>query len=171
MRSKDDKLLCVLSCCDLNMNLKSITSFAYLMQISGWGLNYVYSITARGIKCRLLSSYINDYMAEGYIYEKIGNFALTKDGSDYLEGFVLQHDDSERLEYLLSVAKALSDDELGFICLLDIMVKEIEEKYGAEGLLKHKDTLVNNLKQLTNCYSDDNFDNAVKLLRNIKEGV
>lgn len=169
LRSKDDKLLCILACCDLNMGLKSITSIAYLMQMSGWDLNYVYSITSSGLKCRLLSSYINDYMAEGYIKEKSGNFVLTKDGGEYLEGFVLQYNDSENLEFLLNLTKVLSDEELGFICMLDIMIKEIEDKYGADGLLRYHDTLINNLKRLTSCYSDENFDNAVKLLRAIKE--
>ena len=151
LRSKDDKLLCVLSCCDLNVGLKSITAVAYLMQISGWDLNYVYSITSGGVKCRLLSSYINDYMAEGYIKEGNGNFVLTKDGEDYLENFVLQYDDSENLEFILNLTKVLSDDELDFICMLDIMIKEIEDKYGASGLIQYRDTLVNNLKRLTSC--------------------
>lgn len=168
MKSKDDKLLCVLSCCDLNMSLKAITSVAYLMQISGWDLNYVYSITSSGLKCRLLSSYINDYTAEGYIEEKKGNFILTRDGGEYLESFVLQYDDSRNLEFILGLKEILSDEELSFICMLDIMIKDIEEKYGVDGLLRYQSTLVNNLKQLTTCYSEENFDNAVKLLRTIK---
>ena len=80
MKSKDDKLLHVLSCCELKMGLKSIIGVSYLMQISGWDLNYIYSITSNGLKCRLLGSYVNDFTAEGYIKDKCGYFYLTDDG-------------------------------------------------------------------------------------------
>lgn len=170
-KSKNDRLFCILTCCRLNVSFKLLSCLMYLLQLSGWNLNYEFSMGTGNVKCRVLSSNINDAIANGLIEENSqGKLALTRDGITCLSSFVLTAEDFDNIEYIVDdLVNTLTLDELNFVCITDMLLNEITTKYGSDGLVKYKETVSSTLQTLSNCYSVKNFDSAIKLINSIKE--
>ena len=164
MKSSDDKLLSILSCAELNMSYKYSVYITYLLQSSGWGMNYAYAITGQGFVCRGMLEYLDEVISYGYVTEDDGVLNLTEAGKGVLNSFILNNADIEQLNYILGMYSTTTLEEIRFICLTSLMVTDIYNKEGVSGLMSKKDIVKNNLMRLCTCYSEDNFNESLKII-------
>ena len=65
---------------------------------------------------------------------------------------------------------SLSDAELYLIVITDLLISDVRSKLGVNGLITQKEQIKSSVASLCKDYSEENFDDALKLLRLIRDG-
>lgn len=165
----NDMLFCLLNSCESSTcSISKLTSSMYLYQIAGFDFKLRYKIIYNGISSRDLNSYISEVIAQGYIYESNDGIALTDLGKSTLNDFVGTASEFELVDLVQKVCNLCSSDDLNSICITNIMIQEVEEKYGVSGLIEQKQKIIDTLTRLLNDFSLEDFNYSVGLIHKLK---
>lgn len=169
MFSSDDKVYCVLHSVDNGLSSTRLVYYMYLYQLAGLDFNFRYSISTRGIKCKGLDEHISNMINYDLICLEDGEIKRTELGYfSYIE-FPLLLSEWDFIEKFKAELDSLSDDDLYFIVLANILVENVQTKYGVEGLITRKSDIVASLTALTRDYDDTKLNYAIKFGRTYKE--
>ena len=171
MISRDDKLFCVLNSIDKEIKSNRLVCYLYIYQVSGLDINFKYKTGMSTLKSDKFDVYLNYLVSEGCIKINRSIVSITSYGEEVLGNFIFSVDEIEYLDTIKKKLNNLNDDELFFLVLLDIIISEIKAQAGVQGLIKQRDKIKTTLKQLTNIYSEENFNGAISMLNNFKEGI
>lgn len=168
MYTLDDKLFCVLHSCDESLHSSRLTCYMYLYELIKCDFAFKYTISNGGIKSRAVDEYTGKLIALGLLQNKNGILKLTSNGDIRYSEFLMFADEWEVFYTIKRSVDALSDNELTFVVLVDILVMDVLNKYGADGLRSKEDFIRGTLTKLSSEYSETNFDNAIGLLSRIR---
>lgn len=170
MISRDDRLFCMLNCIDEGIKTSRLVCYMYVYQICGLSLNYRYKAGISNLKSERFNTFLNESVNEGYINVKKCNITITESGREMLTSFVFSLDELEYLENIKESLDRLTDEELYFIVLTDILISEVKHQSGVSGLVKNKEKIKHTLSQLTSNYTEERFDSSIGFLKVLKGG-
>lgn len=158
----------MLESCTDNIDTGRLVYYMYIFQMSGFKLGFKYRINASGVSCRQINSLVNEAVNKGLIEVRSGVVYLTDLGysSYYSTPFTLEEWD--KIDYIKSVLSRLSESELAFICLTDMLVYGVLNKNGYTGLIEKELEIKNTLSSLSSEYSLENFNAAIKFISGVK---
>ena len=166
----DDKFFCTIISCESNMTADRLVCYLYIFQLAGFDLNFRYKWTSHGIASRDIDSYFNLLSGYGLIQvNRNGTVSLLNGALDDVDSMAITYEDLELVNSLLSFLNRLSYNEVLFLCLVDIIIKDYfnHPKKSADDLLKDEIKIKNTLASLSSEYSDDNFYFALKFRREL----
>ena len=169
MKTADDKFYCVTACCDNNFSYARSLYSMYLFQIAGFNLGYRFKITTSGVCSRDFDAYMNDKIADGSFKTKDGDILTCFNIEDFLLSTPIDLSGIEVTDYIISNLSNVTDDELAFICLTDILIQDTLRKGGADYLKKQRSSIEDTLAALSACYSEENFDAAIYITRTLRK--
>lgn len=167
MRTKDDRCFCNLLACANNIGVRKMPYMAYLMQISGFELNYRYSIRLDSIKSHGLINSLGDLVASGFVTR---GYQLTETGEANFNGFYITNVEDKLCNHIVSLVEKLNVSQLYMICTTDIMMQETLRTGGYRALKADKEDIKKTVKDLCPQYTEDSFNNAVKIVRELRRG-
>lgn len=160
----------LLSCVD-GLRSDRLVYYLYALQKFGLNLRYRYRVQASGIACRDIATALNTMIAHNKIACEDGELSLTSEGYLYYDNIVLTLAEWEKLWSVKCLLDSLSEEELFFVCVTDIIVNDMLKRSGVDGLREGRSTIECMIKNLSCEYSEDNFNTALKVMREIKEGA
>jgi hypothetical protein len=171
MVTTNDAVFSILFSCKDTLDSSRLIYYIYLLKLSKLNFNFKFKLNASGLVCRGLDEFIGDLINQDKIkFVDDSKIELTDLGYLYYDNTVLTLDDWDLLNHIKSLLDTFTEDELFFICVTDMIVYDILGKYGGEGLLKQKDNIIASISSLSNDYTDENFDAALKIIRQIRGG-
>lgn len=165
----DDSLFCILSSCEKESSICQITNNIYIYQLAGFDINFKYKLPFRNLTSLDLNQVITDTISMGYLDETSNGIKLTILGEELLKGFVGSQAEFDYVNKINKIRDSFSTDELNFICLTNYIVSEVKEKYGVEGLISQKSKIKETLKRLSSVFSEENFNDALSVLKEIRK--
>lgn len=170
MYTVDDALFAMLHSCSEQLSSNRLVSYMYMYQLAGLDYQFRYQIASSGIKARSINSFLNAVINEDKLEVIDGIVRLTTLGELYYTSVPLTYAEWEKINDIKSCLDSLSDEELYFVVLTDIVVSDTLKTYGVEGLMSQRTRITTTLSNLSREYSDENFDSALKIIRKVKEG-
>lgn len=168
--SCDDKLLCIVSSCEYKIDSNKIVYYMYLFQMAGYDFNFRYKITYNGLRSRGLNNYIDELLNLGYIIDNNGLIISSDKAVAEVSEYIMTLEDIEAHEGILDQLDLLTLDDLNFIVITDIAIREIRKKYGVDALVQNKGYIAETISKLSKEYSEENLNNAIKIIKLIKKG-
>lgn len=165
----NDSLFCVLSACQTGCSLSRLTNSIYIYQLAGFSINFKFKLPFCNLESFDLGRVVAEQTSMGYLKETSDGFNLTVLGEELLNGFAGSIAEFEYCNKISSICSSLDNDALSFVCLVDYIITEVKEKFGVSGLIEQRDKITSTLKRLSAKYTDANFDEALSIIRNIKE--
>lgn len=163
--SKDDRVFAILMLCDISgCDIRRLTQGVYLMSLLGLDCNFRWSIKQTGVCSPSLEAYLEDI---DYITASGGKILLKESGLEYINGFLLTDEEWCRVLRVVDIAETLSVEDLEFVVLVDMLITEVCTKYGVDNLSEKKGMIIKSLDTLTSVYSEENLNDAIKLLKEI----
>jgi hypothetical protein len=165
----NDSLFCVLSACKSSCSISRLTNIVYIYQLLKFNINFKFKLPFCNLESLELGRFVSEQISMGYLEETSSGFNLTILGEELLNGFVGSKTEFEYCDKVNSVCADLDNDALSFICLANYIITEVKEKFGVIGLIEQKDKITATLKRLSAKYTDANFNEALSIIRNLKE--
>ena len=168
----DDSLFCILFSSLDGLRCNRLVYYIYLFQLAGLDFEFRYKISPSGLNCVSLDKYLSNLVSDGkLIINDDGYQRLTKSGYFYVCDTLLRYNEYEFFTKSKLMLDKLSDDELFFVCISDIIISDVLKRYGYDGLVKQRDKIMVTLSNLSCEFSDDNLDSAMKICKHFKEGL
>ena len=141
----------------------------YLFQIAGYDFNFRFKITYNGIRSRGLDNYIDELLNLGVITDGNGILHSTKEMMDRLsDEYVVTIAEDEKHNAILNKLNSMSFDDIIFLVITAMTIKEVKKKYGINGLSRSNNYVKDTIEKLSNNYSDENLDKAISIIRVIE---
>ena len=169
MITNDDRLFCLLLSVKDGTNIGRLNCYSYILQKIGFSLDYSFRINVSGVRSKSFSRYLEDKMSTGLIAQDNGVISISNDSSDMLDNFVLSFDELSIVDNVNSILSMLSDSELYFVCVVDMIMNDVVKTKGLDALVTSRDFIESSVESLCSDYSKDNFNLAVSLLRRLKK--
>lgn len=167
----DDVVFCLLHSCVDGLRSDRIVYYMYAFQKAGLDLRYRYRVQARGLFCKDISTALNTLVAHNKIECVDGTLTLTSEGYLYYDNVMLTVKEWDNVNSIKALLDSLSEEELFFVCVTDIVVYDMLKRSGADGLKNGRSTIERAVQNLSSEYSDENFNTALGLMRQIEEGA
>ena len=168
MYTANDALFCILESSYSGIESNRLIYYMYMYQLAGFNYKLKYKINVSGLTCRQLNELLNSVVNSDKIEVNNGVVHLTSLGKLYYNNIALTYAEWEKIENIKSVLDNMSEKELYFICLVDMLVYDTLNQYGVDGLITQKARIKGTLASLCSEYSDENFDTALKFIKEIK---
>lgn len=169
MYTTNDTVFCLLESCIDDLESSRLIYYMYVFQMSGFKFNFKYKLNASGLSCRQLNDMLGEIVNENKVVVENGIIKLTNSGIFYYNNVILTANEWGRIDYIKSVLNVMSEKDLFFICITDMLVYDVLETYGVDGLIKQKERIKRSISALSSEYTDENFDTALKFIRTLKE--
>lgn len=170
MKTGNDRLFCTLVSSEGGIKTGRITCYMYLFQLAGFELNFRYKVANYGVKSNDFNQYLSEAINQGVLNTNRGIINVTIDIEEAYLKYPLGITDLNLIENIKSFLDALSDDDLTFLCLTDIIVSDTKKKVSVNKMAEERTTIESVLKGLSPVFSEENFDTSLKVIRFIKEG-
>ena len=167
----NDSVLCILYSCEDGLCSDRLPYYVYLWQDFGFDFHFRYKVFFNKIQSRAVDDYIDELINYGYIENKDGVIYLTEYGKKTLNNLIFTAAESRYLNALTSGLRKLTKEELVFLTMTSITIKEIIQKYGYEGLVLSNNYVENTLTNLTGSYSRENLNKSIKFIKLFKRSV
>lgn len=167
----DDVVFSLLHSCVDGLRSDRIVYYLYAFQKAGLDLKYRYRVQARGISCRDINTALNTLVAHNKIECSDGWLSLTPEGYLYYDNVLLTAKEWDSVNSIKALLDSLSEEELFFVCVTDIVVYDMLKRSGADGLKSGRSTIERAVQNLSSEYSSENFNTALGLMRQIGEGA
>lgn len=164
----NDSLFCILSACENGCSLSRLTNSIYIYQLTNFDINFKFKLPFCNLESSDLGRVVTEQISMGYLEETSDGFKLTILGEELLNGFAGSKSEFEYCNKVSSICSDLDNDSLNFICLTDYIISGVKEKFGVSGLISQKAKITDTLKRLSSKYSDDNFDEALSILKELR---
>lgn len=165
----NDSLFCILSACENDCSLSRLTNIIYIYQLTNFNINFKFKLPFCNLESLDLGRVVTEQISMGYLEETSDGFKLTILGEELLNGFAGSKAEFEYCNKISSICSSLDNDSLSFICLTDYIISGVRGKYGVSGLISERSKIIETLKRLSSKYSSENFDEALAILRELKE--
>lgn len=165
-----DRLFSILYACIDGLKSTRLVYYMYLFQIAGVDYNLKYKVSTNGLKSKGVDEFIDYMLVQGVVNIHDGVLTVTNEGNRYIDRILFTAEEWDTMEYIQSLLKSLSDEELYFICLVDVIMFDAYNSCDVEQLIQDKDKIKRTIALLSDEYSDDNFDCALKVLRWLRKG-
>lgn len=169
MITSNDRLFCLLLLTDTPISIGRLNCSTYILQKIGLCLDYHFRINVSGVRSKSFSRFLEEQVATGVALQNNGFISLSKDSSYLLENFVLSFDDLSKLDKVQDILSKLSDDELHLVCVVDMIIEDMIKTKGVNGLVTERKFIESSIENLCSAYSQENFNSAISLLRNLKK--
>lgn len=169
MFTVDDKLFFVLYSCYDGIVPARLLCYIYILQNMNVDFKFSYKLGSTGLVSDSLDGYTDELFSKDMVVLKGRKLYPTKRGYEFLDSIILTMYESDGLDWVFSILDDLSDSELYFICLTDIVVMDVLSSGGYKGLISQESNIKDILSTLSSEYTDDNFNAALKLMRNVRE--
>lgn len=167
----NDIIFAILQACVDGLRSDRLVYYMYAFQQFGLDLRYRYRVKSSGIACRDIATALNTMIAHNKVVCRGGELTLTSEGYLYYDNIVLTLSEWDKLFAVKHLLDSLSEEELFFVCVTDIVVNDMLKRSGVDGLRSGRATIEGIIKNLSLEYSEDNFNTALKVMREIKEGT
>lgn len=167
----DDMIFSILHSCVDGLRSDRLVYYLYAFQKAGLKLRYRYRVQTNGITCRDIVHALNTIIAHHQVECVDGVLRLTSEGYLYYDNVLMTLTEWDKVWGVKHILDSLSEEELFFVCVTDIVVHDMLQRSGVDGLVKGRSTIEQMLQTLSGEFTTDNFDAALKLLREIKEGA
>lgn len=171
MFTNNDILFSILHSCENGLESNRLIYYMYISQLAGLSFNFKYRVNASGLSCRPLNDYIGNVVNNDYIKVDNGVIKVTKLGRYYYNSIILTADEWDIVNDIKNTLDTMDEKELFFICIVDIVVYDVLKKFGVDGLITQKSKIVSAISSLSQEYTDENFDAALKFIRKIKGDI
>lgn len=168
MITRDDRMFCSLVASSYGMTSRKMPYVMYMLQSVGFELNYRYTIRFGSLRSHGLINIIGDLTSRGYITQ---NYTVTSSGYDELETYFVTAEESEIISKIMNVCLDYTKDELYMICIVDMLIQETLQKGGSCALTSNKEVIKETTRNLCNCYTDEWFNKAVRIMKEIRGGI
>lgn len=165
----DDIVFSILHSCVDGLRADRLVYYMYAFQKSGLDLKYRYRVQANGLSCRDIALALNRLIALNKVVCVNGELALTTEGYLYYDNVLLTLREWDKVCGVKAMLDSLSEEELFFVCVTDIVVYDLLKRSGADGLEKGRATVENTVRNLSREYSAENFNDALYVMRQIRE--
>lgn len=169
MFTTNDIMFCILESCVDDLESNRLIYYMYAFQMAGFDFNFKYKLNASGLVCRQLNDILCGVVNDDKVVINDGIIQLTKSGMFYYNNIALTAKEWDKVNYIKSVFDIMSESELFFICITDMLVYDVLKVYGVDGLIQQKDKIINTVSSLSSEYTDENFDTALKFIKDVKE--
>lgn len=169
MYTSNDALFCILESCYSGIESNRLIYYMYIFQLAGFNYRLKYKINVNGLSCRQLNEMLNSVVNSDKVETSEGVVRLTPLGLLYYNNIALTYAEWETIEHIKLILDNMTEKELYFICLVDMLVYDTLSQYGVDGLISQKSRIHNTLASLCSEYSDENFDSALKFIKEIKK--
>lgn len=166
----DDVVFSILHSCVDGLRADRLVYYIYAFQKAGLDVKYRYRVQASGVTCKDIAGALNNLIALNKVVCCDGTLTLTPEGYLYYDNIVLTLNAWDKACSVKNMLDSLSEDELFFVCVSDIVVYDVLKRSGADGLLKGREAIERTVSNLSKEYSAENFDSALYLMRLIQEG-
>lgn len=167
----DDVVFSILHSCVDGLRSDRIVYYLYAFQKAGLDLKYRYRVQVRGISCRDITTALNTLIAHNKIECSEGMLRVTPEGYLYYDNVLLTAEEWDKVNSVKALLDNLSEEELFFVCVTDIVVFDMLKRSGAEGLKTGRSTIERAVQNLSSEYSSENFNAALGIMRRIEEGA
>lgn len=171
MFSADDKMLLVLHSCYDGLATERLPYYIYMLQKIGVDFNFRYRLGASKFASKGLNEYLNILMNEGLLRVRGSFLEPTNAGREKYFDLALTYDEWELLDWAKAVFDSLTDTELYFVCLTEMIVDEAFQRGGYQELIRGETAIKDALKGLSHDYSEENFNSAIHLSRVLKRQI
>lgn len=161
----------ILQSCVDGLRSDRLVYYLYVLQKAGLDINFRYRVKANGIACRDVATALNTLIAHNKVKCEDGCLIPTAEGYLYYDNVLLTLQEWEQVWGIMRLLDSLSEDELFFVCVTDIVVNDMLKRSGVEGLSKSRSTIESMIGTLSGEYSADNFNTALKFMREVREGA
>ena len=169
MYTVNDALFCILESSYSDIESSRLIYYMYIFQVAGFNYKLKYKINTNGLSCRQLNEMLSSVVNSDKVITSDGVVRLTPLGRLYYNNVVLTYSEWEKVDHIKSVLDNMSEKELYFLCLVDMLVYDTLNQYGVDGLIKQKNRIQSTLASLCSEYSEDNFNAALKFIKEIKD--
>jgi len=142
-----------------------------MMQQYPRGFEFRFKFGAEGLYSDNLDSFISEMACAGMIVVDNGHIQSTPKGDAVYASTVLSMEEWDYADWVFDAAEALTDEELIFVCMSDVLVQDTLKRKGAEGLMIEKTRICDALASLSRVYTLENFNNSLKIFRHIRSGM
>lgn len=167
----NDVVFSILHSCVGGLRSDRLVYYIYALQKAGLSLRYRFRVQSRGLTCRAISSDLNEMITHGKIVCDNGWLELTSEGYLYYDNVILTAAEWDKVGSIKTLLDSLSVDELFFVCVTDIVVYDMLERSGVDGLINGRSTIEMAIQNLSPEYSSDNFNTALAVMRQIGDGA
>lgn len=164
-----DQLFCLLMCCMKGITTDKLVYGIYLLQYAGFDLKYRFTVQQNGVRCRLLNSYMDEVLDMRYLHQKDDKLIISSKGEKYVEKYILNIEEWEKLDYIMKLIDMYNTDELHFYVLVNIIYSETTKVVkNTTKILKLKSQISEAIFNVYGEYTQEEFDRAFEIIRNIK---
>lgn len=168
MYTSNDALFCVLHSSEYNLESRRLIYYMYVYQLAGLDFKFKYRIDASGLICKPLNDYLGAVVNSDKVIVNDGIISLTSEGRFYHDNIMLTASEWDKVNYIRNVLDSMNEQELYFVCIVDMFVYDVLAKFGVDGLISQKNKIKKSISALSKAYTDDNFDSALKFIRIVK---
>lgn len=171
MFTDNDVVFCILHSCVDGIRSDRLVYYMYAYQKAGLNLKYRYRVQVHGISCSDITAVLNSLITQNKLVCEKGQLILTDEGYRDYDNVSLTLKEWELINGIKSLFDKFSREELFFICVSDIVVNDMLRRSGVDGLRSGRATVESAIRNLTTEFSEENFDTALSIMRQLSEGV
>ena len=161
MFTLNDSIFAVLHSCREDLCSSRLTCYMYMFQLAGLDYQFRYNISTSGIKSRGVDSLLSSMINEDKVNTVNGSISLTEMGTLYYTSIPLTYKEWEKFDNVKDCLDSLSDTELYFVVLTDMVVSDTLNKKGVSSMITGRDMIEHTLASLSKEYSEDYFNSAL----------
>lgn len=166
-----DKYYSILSSVKDKLKANRLIAYLYLYQMAGFNVNFKYKVTGAGMKSNDATTYLNNLISKGLIIVKRGMLYLCDIENTLDLKYNISEEDKEKFYKIKLLADKLDYDTLYFICITNLVLTDMLEKFGSDFLDNelYKRKLKQIISDLCFEYTDNHLDRTLELIENIKK--
>ena len=168
----NDRFMCTVLCCENSISSYRLPYYIYILQASKLKFDFYFNfrVTYNGIRSKEFDIYINDLLSDSQLIDGKGQLSPSEDALNIVSSYLIDYESDELISVIISFLDDLNDSELKFLVFTSIVIKEIDNKYGINGLSKMQDYIQRMIEQHSGYFSVADFNSAIAFLRSIGGG-